>query len=68
MLVLSRKIGQSIIINDSITVTIVACDGKKVRLGVIAPPEVRVDREEIHRLRQEFFDVEIDAESMAAVG
>lgn len=68
MLVLSRKIGESIIINGSITVSIVACDGKKVRLGITAPPDVRVDREEIHRQRQEFVDVEIDESEFAAVG
>ncbi len=68
MLVLSRKIGESIIINGCITVSVVACDGKKVRLGIIAPPDVRVDREEIHRQRQEFVDIEIDEAEFAAVG
>ena len=58
MLVLTRKVGEKIVIDGSITVTIVAIDGNKVRLGITAPPEVRVDREEIHRAREEFVDVE----------
>ncbi len=68
MLVLSRKIGESIIINGCITVSVVACDGKKVRLGITAPPDVRVDREEVHRQRQEFVDVEFDEADLIAVG
>jgi carbon storage regulator len=54
MLVLSRKVGESIIIDGGITVTIVAVDGNKVRVGISAPPEVRVDREEVHRARTQF--------------
>ena len=59
MLVLPRKIGESIIIDGCITVTIVAVNGNKVRLGISAPPDVTVDREEIHVRRQEFADVEL---------
>lgn len=57
MLVLSRKVGESIIIDGGITVTVVAVDGNKVRIGIVAPPEVRVDREEFHRMRNQFADV-----------
>lgn len=49
MLVLSRKLGESIIIDGCITVTVNAIDGNNVRIGISAPPEIRVDREEIHR-------------------
>lgn len=49
MLVLSRKAGESIVIDGCITVTVNQIDGNKVRIGISAPPEVRVDREEIHR-------------------
>ena len=56
MLVLSRKIGESIIIDGDITVTITAVDGNKVRIGVSAPPNVRIDREEIHLARKQFSD------------
>jgi carbon storage regulator len=59
MLVLSRKIGESIIIDSCITVTIVAVNGNKVRLGISAPPDITVDREEIHVRRQEFAGVEL---------
>ena len=58
MLVLTRKVGESIIIDGNITVTITAVEGNKVRIGVSAPPQVRVDREEIHRARCEFSDHE----------
>src|SRR2546423_9768724 len=54
MLVLSRKLHESIIINDNILVTIVEIKGDRVRLGITAPPEVRVDREEVARRLQEF--------------
>ncbi len=51
MLVLSRKLGEEITIGDRIRVTIVAILGDKVRLGIAAPPEVIVDRQEIHDQR-----------------
>ena len=47
MLVLSRKRNESIIIGDSITVTIIDIVGDKVRLGIEAPREVPVHREEV---------------------
>jgi carbon storage regulator len=53
MLVLSRKVGQSILI-DGVKVTITASDRGKVRLGIDAPPQVRVDREEVRRRVAEF--------------
>jgi carbon storage regulator len=54
MLVLTRKIGESIVIDGCITVTITDVSGNKVRLGISAPPEVPVDREEVHRRLCEF--------------
>jgi carbon storage regulator len=53
MLVLTRKVGEKIVINDNITVMVTAIDGGKVRLGVIAPREVSVDREEIAQEKRE---------------
>lgn len=47
MLVLSRKASQSIVIAGRITVTVVAIRGGQVRLGIEAPAEVRVLREEL---------------------
>jgi carbon storage regulator len=54
MLVLTRQIGQEIIINGNIRVTVTSIKGDKVRIGIVAPPEVRIDREEVHRRLQEF--------------
>jgi carbon storage regulator len=48
MLVLSRKLNESIIINDNIVVTVVEVRGDKVRLGIEAPREVPVHRQEVH--------------------
>src|SRR5262245_26715368 len=47
MLVLSRKKNESIVINNDITVTVVEIRGDKVRLGIVAPKEVRVHRQEV---------------------
>lgn len=48
MLVLSRKRNESIVINNNITITVVAIEGDKVRLGIAAPKEVEVHRQEVH--------------------
>lgn len=54
MLVLSRKLGQKIIIGRDIIVTVVAIDRGKVRLGIEAPEGVSVHREEIaNRIREQ---------------
>jgi carbon storage regulator len=47
MLVLSRKIGESIIINDTIRVTVLAVRANQIRLGFSAPPAVSIIREEL---------------------
>ncbi len=47
MLVLSRFKGERLIINDDITITILAVNGKQVRIGIDAPDEIDVHREEI---------------------
>jgi len=47
MLVLSRKVGESIVIGEGITVTIVDVKGDTVRVGVDAPREVKVQRSEV---------------------
>jgi carbon storage regulator len=47
MLVLSRKVGESIVIADNIEVQVVAVAGGKVRLGIVAPKHVPVDRKEV---------------------
>ncbi len=47
MLVLTRKIGETIVIADNIRVTVVDIRGSQVRLGFTAPENVRIQREEI---------------------
>jgi carbon storage regulator len=51
MLVLSRRIGEEIVIDGSIRVTVMAIRGNRVRIGIIAPEFVRVDRDEVHMRR-----------------
>ena len=48
MLVLSRKVNETIIINDNIVITVVDIRGDKVRLGIEAPKEVPVHRQEVY--------------------
>jgi carbon storage regulator len=54
MLVLTRKIGEEIIIDGRIRVTVTQIKGDKVRLGIDAPAEVPVDRQEVHERRRQF--------------
>ncbi|MCA9079024.1 MAG: carbon storage regulator CsrA [Planctomycetaceae bacterium] len=49
MLVLSRKQDEKIIIGDSITLMVVSIQGDKVRLGIDAPKDVSIHREEVYR-------------------
>ena len=48
MLVLSRKKNESIVINNDVVVTVVEIRGDKVRLGIVAPRDVSVHREEVY--------------------
>ncbi len=65
MLVLTRRIGEEIVIDGNIRVRIVAVSGGKVRLGISAPPSVSVDRSEVHERRSEF-ECDIDTVQLAA--
>ena len=48
MLILTRKSGEKIIIGDDVTVTVVSVKGKQVLLGIDAPLEIEVHREEVY--------------------
>ena len=47
MLVLRRKIGESIILDGVISVSVLAVEGERVKIGITAPPEVTIVREEL---------------------
>ena len=53
MLVLSRRLGETLIIGDDIKITVLGISGNQVRLGIAAPKEVSVHREEVYRRIQE---------------
>ena len=53
MLYLTRKIGESVIINDNIEVTVVEMRGKTIKLGFTFPPDVNVLRRELYERIQE---------------
>lgn len=54
MLILTRRVGESVMVGDDITVTVLDVKGNQVRIGVNAPKDVPVHREEIYeRIKQE---------------
>ena len=57
MLVLTRKAGESFMIGDDITITVLGKKGNQVRIGIDAPKDIPVNREEIHeRIKREKAD------------
>ena len=54
MLILTRRVGETLMIGDDVTVTVLGVKGNQVRIGVIAPKDVSVHREEIYeRIKKE---------------
>ena len=63
MLILTRRVGETLMIGDEITVTVLGVKGNQVRIGVNAPKDVAVHREEIYqRIQRECSNSESEAE------
>jgi len=63
MLILTRRVGESLMIGDEVNVTVLGIKGNQVRIGVNAPKDVSVHREEIYqRIQQE------NSDKVAAIG
>lgn len=58
MLILTRRVGETLMVGDDVTITVLGVKGNQVRIGVNAPKEVAVHREEIYQRIQKEKDQE----------
>ena len=63
MLILTRKVGESVLIGNDISITILSVRGNQVKLGGEAPKEVSVHREEIYQRIKQMKDEQLDSSS-----
>ncbi len=61
MLILTRRVGETLMVGDEVSVTVLGVKGNQVRIGINAPKDVSVHREEIYlRIQKEQGDVDLE--------
>jgi len=67
MLILTRRVGETLVIGDQVTITVLGVKGNQVRVGINAPKDVAVHREEIYqRIQRDSGEVSAEATAPAS--